>query len=123
MIDIPDERINEIQQIVEQAMSICSTPGDTIKQLASELPDTEEFGVAVFMVGKIASVGRNDIIVNATMMMLSGLPVADGMDIITTLYINTLRIVDDSKVLAQYVETTKQILDELVPKPVNPEWN
>ena len=123
MIDIPDERVDELQQIIVQAREDCETPGDTIKQLANKLPDTEEFGVAVFMLGKMSSVGRTDIIVNATMMMLSGMPVADGMDVITTLYVNTLKVVDNPEVLVQYVETTKHILDELIPKPIDVKLN
>lgn len=122
MIDIPDERVDELQQIIAQAMDECDTPGDTIKQLADKIPDVEEFGVATFMLGKMTT-GRNDIIVNATMMMLSGLPVADGMEVISMLYVNTLKVVSDPEVLVQYVETTKRILDELIPKPINVRLN
>jgi|LGOV01.1.fsa_nt_gb hypothetical protein len=119
MFKISDTRVDELQHIIAQAVEECETPGDTIKQLADKLPDTEEFGAAVFMLGKMSSVGRNDIIVNATMMMLSGMPINDGMEVLTNVMVNTIRSVDSYEVQTGIINITKKILDGIIADPVD----
>ncbi|MCK4518365.1 hypothetical protein KAT92_06315 [Candidatus Babeliales bacterium] len=124
MFDIPDKRLEEIKDIVGKAARESGDPDSTIDRLTTELLETEEFGVAMFYLGQMASVDRKDIVVNAIMMMLGGMSIVDGMSVLTSVIIHTINSVGDHKVKVGIIDATKRTLDSMASHdPVDPDLN